>query len=300
MAMALHIIAGPQEQGRPPARDSRAASGMLERDFDLLRRLQTTLDAGQLLEVFGSALAAVVDYDGLTYIHGDPQLDYFQGEPATYSCEYRLTLGEQFLGELTVHRSRRFTGDETVAVEHLLRSLLYPLRNAILYHGALTQAQRDALTGVYNRAAMDEALQREVQFAQRHQAPLALIVLDIDLFKSINDQYGHAQGDCTIKCIADCATDCVRRTDLVFRYGGEEFVVLLRNTGRAGARRLAERIRQRVEGLRCTCGDQSIRTTVSAGVAEFGADDTAAKLFARADSALYQAKRAGRNTVREL
>ncbi|MEJ2644720.1 MAG: GGDEF domain-containing protein [Gammaproteobacteria bacterium] len=300
MAMALHTIATRLEQGGSGGPSSRPPDATLEREFDLLCRLQTTLDPSQLLEVFGSALAAVVDFDGLTYVHDDPCLDYCLGAPAAHSCEYRLTLGDEYLGELTVHRSRRFTRAEAVVVEKLLGSLLYPLRNALLYRNALARAQRDGLTGVYNRAAMDETLEREVQFAQRHHSPLALIVLDIDLFKSINDQYGHAQGDCTIKCIADCATECVRRTDMVFRYGGEEFVILLRNTGREGANLLAERIRNQVEALRCNCGEHSIGTTISAGVAQCAADDTAAKLFARADRALYQAKQDGRNRVRAL
>lgn len=300
MAMALQNIAVQLEQGRAGGPATRGTGLGLARDFDLLRSLQTTLDVHQLLEVFSSALAAAIDYDGLTYAHDDPRLDYGRGAPARHACENRLTLGEQYLGELTLHRARPFTDHEAETVEHLLRSLLYPLRNALLYRSALARAQRDGLTGVYNRAALDETLEREVQFAGRHGAPLALIVLDIDLFKSINDRFGHAQGDSVIKRVADCASDCVRRTDMVFRYGGEEFVVLLRNTSSEGATRLAERIRQRIERMEWAFENRPFTTTISAGVAELSPSDTTAKLFARADQALYDAKQSGRNTVRVL
>ncbi|MBI5039738.1 MAG: GGDEF domain-containing protein, partial [Gammaproteobacteria bacterium] len=181
--------------------------------------------------------------------------------------------------------------------EKLLCCLLYPLRNALLYRDALALAQKDALTGICNRAALDESLHAEVNLAGRHRTPLSIVVFDIDHFKSINDRHGHSQGDIAIKAVVESAQHCARSTDMLFRYGGEEFVMILRNTTLNGARLLADRIRRKVEKLECQGKRKPITMTVSAGVATLESGETAQKLFERADTALYAAKNSGRNRV---
>ncbi len=132
----------------------------------------------------------------------------------------------------------------------MISALIYPLRNALLYKQAVEKAYNDPLTGLNNRAAFDKSIEQEVDLATRHGHSLSLMMLDLDRFKQINDNYGHIVGDAVLKSFADCIMECMRSSDIVFRYGGEEFVILLRNTELAGAILLAERMRKNIENMK--------------------------------------------------
>jgi diguanylate cyclase (GGDEF)-like protein len=149
---------------------------------------------------------------------------------------------------------------------------------------------------VGNRAALEDHLRREVTLARRHHQPLSLLVIDIDWFKQVNDRYGHAIGDAVLRAVAHVTQEGLRGDDLLFRFGGEEFVVLLRATPADGAAIVAERIRATIEAASCTCDGKDIKVTVSVGVATLR-EETGDSLFDRADHALYQAKQQGRNRV---
>ena len=155
-------------------------------------------------------------------------------------------------------------------------------------------AIRDELTGLYNYRHFQGQLKAEVQRALRYQRPLSLIVADVDFFKAINDTLGHAEGDRALAGIARILAAKIRATDTGFRYGGEEFVVILPETHGEQALAVAERVRQGVEQAELVVGRS---VTVSAGVAEFRPTEDADALLRRTDSALYVAKRDGRNRV---
>jgi diguanylate cyclase (GGDEF)-like protein len=155
-------------------------------------------------------------------------------------------------------------------------------------------ALTDPVTSLANRRGGEEALAREVSRARRGGSPLSLVLFDIDHFKNINDQAGHAVGDRVLRGISDILSASQRGSDLAMRWGGEEFLVLLPDVGLAGARAFAERVRENVQNL--TVGETG-RITVSAGVAELQPDEEAAAALARADASLYRAKAAGRNRV---
>lgn len=159
-------------------------------------------------------------------------------------------------------------------------------------------ATTDPLTGLRNRRAFIEHLQDETRLSRRLQHDSALMMIDFDHFKAINDRYGHHTGDDVLKHFAHEASACLRETDHLGRLGGEEFAILLPATGREGALRLAERIRQRLEQHPTQSGDKQIPMTLSIGLTLLRSDDqdTSAAL-SRADKALYQAKAAGRNRV---
>lgn len=184
---------------------------------------------------------------------------------------------------------------------HGLRaSLEAERRNAEKLRLALEAQRREALTdpltGLHNRRAMDQCL--EDIWAAPERMPLSLLVLDIDLFKRINDTYGHADGDCVLQWVAATLRHCIRAGDSAFRYGGEEFLVLLPDTTLEGAICVAESIRGRIEA-RYPANPRNWRVplTVSLGVASRQPTDDPKSLFARADRALYQAKQLGRNRV---
>ncbi|MDT8407707.1 MAG: diguanylate cyclase [Methylococcales bacterium] len=160
---------------------------------------------------------------------------------------------------------------------------------------AYNQALHDPLTGLANRGAYDERLNYEISRWQRDQAPLSLMICDIDHFKHINDTFGHRAGDKTLKIIASILKQHCRQTDFVARFGGEEFVMLLPNTEAESALTLAEKLRQQVELARFAAASKTIKITISFGISQFVQDDNAEQFFERADQALYRAKREGRN-----
>ena len=267
--------------------------------LQILALLATTLDLSRLIEIFAAEVNRVVEHDGVSYEHEGEAIEVHIGVSERHSCSYRLTVEGEFLGQLRLTRRRKFDAEELAALENLLVSLVYPLRNALKYKHALDQARRDPLTGSSNRGVMESVLAREVGLARRNATPLSVIFLDLDSFKTINDTYGHAVGDQAILTVVACINQSVRSTDMVARYGGDEFVVLLASTPLEGATLLAERIRGAVARAEC-CGParERIPLTVSLGVAALTAADTPKSLLERADSALNQAKLDGRNVVR--
>ncbi len=170
---------------------------------------------------------------------------------------------------------------------------------ARLEHEGIT----DALTGLYNRRYLDRRLEEEFARAQRHALPLAILLLDIDHFKRINDTYGHPVGDQVLSALGRLTLKTLRTSDIAARYGGEEFLVIAFSTSADAAAALAERWRQWVEShalalAGATSPEQAIRVTASVGVAALGPEvDSVRKLVERADQALYRAKQAGRNRV---
>lgn len=153
----------------------------------------------------------------------------------------------------------------------------------------------DPLTGLWNRKHFDQVLETEIDRSLRHRQPVSLILFDIDAFKLINDQFGHPAGDAVLCEMAQLASGLIRSSDALFRWGGEEFVVLATATGHRNASRQAESLRAAIAAHRFPSVAQ---LTVSLGVAEYLDAESAAEWFQRADAMLYAAKRSGRNRVR--
>ncbi|WP_267220658.1 sensor domain-containing diguanylate cyclase [Dyella silvae] len=159
-------------------------------------------------------------------------------------------------------------------------------------------ADHDALTGALNRRALVRRLHTGIAEARRQHAPLALLFLDMDHFKSVNDHYGHQVGDACLRAVVEAIGDELRPADWLGRYGGEEFVVALPGANRDNAMAVGERIRHSIETLQVHSRGNTFQTTISIGIANLGGPtDTADDLIARADAALYRAKTEGRNRI---
>lgn len=176
---------------------------------------------------------------------------------------------------------------------HRLESESSRLKNELYI--AQYHAIYDPLTGLPNRLAYDERLKLEISRMKRHKAPLSWVIWDVDLFKTINDNFGHKAGDKALKILAKLLKNHCRETDFVCRFGGEEFVMLLSGTNAKSALVLAEKLRKIVSETKFSANGKKIAITISAGISEFGLEDSAETVFDRADRALYQAKRSGRN-----
>jgi diguanylate cyclase (GGDEF)-like protein/PAS domain S-box-containing protein len=155
-------------------------------------------------------------------------------------------------------------------------------------------AETDALTSIANRYRLDKTLPQECERAQRFRQPLSLIAMDIDDFKNINDHYGHALGDAALVQVVERVQRCVREGDLLARWGGDEFIVVLPNTPLVEARALAETIRQDLSQMP-SVGDFPV--TMSFGVVQRFEEEQKTGLMARADQALYRSKIAGKNVI---
>ncbi|HLO25958.1 MAG TPA: diguanylate cyclase [Geobacteraceae bacterium] len=166
----------------------------------------------------------------------------------------------------------------------------------------LELSNTDPLTGLFNRRYFMGALEKEFQRAQRKNGPLTLIILDIDHFKRINDQYGHPQGDQVLTSLAAVVQGELRRYDIIARYGGEEFIILLPETPSEEGSALAERLRAAVERMNLPSSMEGARVTISLGVSTCPSEGITSvyDLIREADEALYRAKAGGRNQVRSM
>ncbi|HAA53964.1 MAG TPA: GGDEF domain-containing protein [Myxococcales bacterium] len=215
-------------------------------------------------------------------------------------CDLRSTNGT-FVNGQKIQSCRLQDGDRiqlgrSTILKFSLHDELEELFQRRLYESAVL----DGLTQVYNRKFFDERLNTEFSFAIRHNTPLSILLMDIDHFKSINDNYGHPAGDEVLRRVSQTIWNAIREEDIVARYGGEEFVVLARGIMPTQAAILGERIRSMIERLEVPVeGHVPLKLTISVGVATVSSEQfqSAAELVQTADERLYRAKRGGRNQV---
>ena len=199
-----------------------------------------------------------------------------------------------------VSASHRFSINLLQLLARRMRDSNMNLRKVTLLGRELQRdAHIDPLTGLYNRRWWDDKFLRLVERAQRSQQSLSLLVLDIDYFKKFNDKFGHIAGDIVLKHVGETLLRNLRSMDLAARLGGEEFVIALPMTDQVGAHAAAERLRAEVKAnvIEAADGERLPQVTISVGVALVEGGESAQDFFARADSALYRAKAAGRDRV---
>lgn len=249
--------------------------------LQIKERLQITLDLDHLFKLFYMDLQSYFPINGLSFQNLDHKISLYLGDTTQDYIRQQLILDKSLLGTL------RFF-PETLNINTLNTysdCLLYPLRNALQYRAALLRAAQDKITGLGNRYALETCLNQ----LSAHPTELALLLIDVDDFKKLNDQHGHTAGDHALANIANLLTQLPVYKDSIFRYGGDEFLILLPNMNLTEARLLAETIQSTVKKM---------SITLSIGVARgHTMTESFQTIFERADKALYQAKAQGKNCI---
>jgi diguanylate cyclase (GGDEF)-like protein len=233
-------------------------------------------------------------------------IDQFLKEPAdkaAYCIPFTIGRKMQFVVHMLLPAGEFWTEERRQLAQTYVNTAQSSLTTLHLLAEAEQQSMTDALTGLYNRRSMDHLLQREVALSERHGRPLTIFMVDKDLFKQVNDSHGHAAGDHLLKTFADCVRITLRKTDLAFRYGGDEFVIALPTTSLGQAQQVVQKLRQAFSSVDFTSAIAHLdhQPTLSIGIAERSASQnvlTLSAILAAADQALYEAKAANRNCVR--
>ena len=259
--------------------------------------LQSTLDINILIELFDNELKKMVSHDYLNYKNSIENININLGEIIKEKLIFNLKINNNSLGKFVIARNTKFNKWEINEIKNLMSVLVQPINNALLYRQAITNASIDPVTKLNNRTLFNKIINQEIDFAQRYDQKLLLMMIDLDNFKKINDNFGHNIGDVLLNLLGQELTKFMRRSDLVFRYGGDEFCIILRNSILDGAKKLANRVRNNIDENEFNCNDVKIKISVSIGLAKLHDDDDSITFIERADKLLYKAKNAGRNNV---
>ncbi len=220
-----------------------------------------------------------------------------QGGHPQHALVVPILRSGQLMGamELYLTASRDLTDDQADLLNGVASQAAMAIRHAQLFAAQEENALTDELTKLPNRRALAQRLLEEIQRARRHRDAIAFVMIDLDHFKLVNDNYGHPNGDAVLAELAQILVSGKRESDVCARYGGEEFALILHETDEAGARTLAERMRAKVAAATFPGG---LKLTISVGVAATTEPALFTQLIDRADQALYAAKQGGRNQVR--
>jgi diguanylate cyclase (GGDEF)-like protein len=263
----------------------------------LARRLQRTLCIETQIELFCEEITELLHCDSVSFQNPQQQLSYTFGHKGSSVCKYTLKGEEQYLGDLIATRNKPFTEQELQTTEELISTLVYPLKNALMYQRAVDLSLKDPLTGFGNRNALEKTIEHERQMIERYETPFSILMVGLDLFKQISNLYGKNVADNTIQCFSQTISEVIRETDQLFHYEGENFVVLLNNTDINKASFLAERLVNTIEQVEMLSDAEKFKVTISIGIADFEKDGNIEQLFECAEQGLHTASENGCNQV---
>jgi two-component system cell cycle response regulator len=284
-ASVFYVVVAGSERLRPMERLGTAAGASL----------------GELVD--GAGIAGAASHIGRALLWpseaGEVRPSPFEPDAGAGAVAIPLRSGGHPFGVLAYYgRSRPFDEEDLNSLEILVRQAETAIENSFLYEEAVRLSLTDGMTGLWNRRNFDLRLESELSRALRFSETFAVVFVELDQMKSVNDRYGHQAGDTVLIELARRLTEAVREVDVVARWGGDEFTLLLPKTGLAGALQLAEKIRAAVANGPFRIDAGSLDITISVGVAAYPEHGSSGKdLVAAADAAMYRAKARGRNRV---
>lgn len=267
--------------------------------------LQISLDTDKIIQSFFKYIKHQLKLTNLLYINNDHDIEIQLGNKISVLksknkkiISFELNYNKDNLGELTLASKTELSPAKQLELKAYVKLLILPLKNCLLYTKALKETRTDPLTKISNRLALYEDLNYHFSLSNRYSSNLSILFLDIDYFKNLNDKYGHLIGDDILINLADLLKTIIRKSDILYRFGGEEFVILLDHTNKSGAINLAKKLidyTNRFIIYKDDKSDTNLNISISIGVATKNPEDTKDSLLHRADKALYSAKSKGRN-----
>ncbi|MDP8265802.1 MAG: GGDEF domain-containing protein [Candidatus Aceula meridiana] len=262
--------------------------------YDITKEISKKSYEQEAFEVFRATLKEKVSFEDCRLIHAEGDRRKKIPDSKDYFI-FPLQGRKRILGNIIIKGLREQDKDKFII---LAQQFGLALRRIILYQEIEQAAITDSLTGIHTRRYLLERFEEELQRATIKKIPLSFLMIDVDRFKSFNDNYGHLVGDKILKAVSFLIQENVREIDYAGRYGGEEFSVVLPDTDNEGGFFVAERIRQAIEEAVIEAYDTTAKVTVSLGISCFPADGKSSmELIDKADWALYRSKKRGRNCV---
>lgn len=255
--------------------------------LSFMSKVQTTIELDELLKILAKEAARYVNFSGLYFKSRALNKTLRASRKSTTEQSFDLKIADEFIGTISYGINRSTSESENNILAQLHQCLLHPFKNAIAYHTAMELAMQDGLTGLGNRRYFDEQLKRAMHNANRHNSLMGLVLGDLDKFKMINDTYGHATGDLVLQEFAHILQDCTRDSDSSFRFGGDEFAIIVENANDKALEIIEQRINKELAKnillnkyhLGCSIGSTFIDN-----------EDTEVSFFERADGILYRKK----------
>jgi diguanylate cyclase (GGDEF)-like protein len=258
-----------------------------QRDFALLQQLQTSLELKKIIDIFAIEAAKYVDFSGLYFKHSDIRATARNSRQGKAERQFELKLNGTFIGILTYAINAPISMTNYKILTDLHQLLINPINNAIAYHRAMQLAMQDGLTSLGNRRNFDEQLKRAMAQANRHHNRVGMILCDLNKFKAINDTFGHHVGDSVLINFADALRTCVRDSDSIFRFGGDEFAIIVEDASEQSLTTIEHRIYQAIEHDALLA---KYSVACSLGLTFMTRADDELSFFNRADTALYSQK----------
>lgn len=259
-----------------------------------MHKLLTTIDLSRLCELFFQQLKTRLRLEAVKIQFADQVLNLGAWHPQNTYKTLSCLRNDQTFAVIHYAFGRTLSTADWQTLQQMHLYFSNPLKNALEHHKVKQFAMKDFLTALGNRASYAEAISRLTRQAERHPSSFGLLVLDLDNFKQVNDQFGHHEGDKVLIAFTHTLTQCLRESDFAFRFGGDEFCCLLPDTSAPTLLLIAERIKAAVVTDSML---QKHRVSCSIGSTVYQQGDTPSQVFSRADSALYQAKQNGRNCI---
>lgn len=259
----------------------------IKKNSSLLEQLQTTLSLDKLLTIFATEAFRYVKFSGLYFKSTKVSKTLPGSRKAKHERQFELKLNDEFIGTISYSINKPISMHHYKDLQRIHQTLLYPLKNALQYHQAMQLAMQDCLTGLGNRRYFDEQLKRAMHNANRHHAQVGLVLGDLNKFKVINDIYGHNIGDQVLIQFANVLHTCVRDSDSIFRFGGDEFAIIVENSSEYALDIIQSRIDN---ALKTNVLLAKYQVSCSLGTTFMNRADNQYSFFERADKALYRQK----------